>query len=267
MAVGQGPPCLRRSEETSVSTGPTCARAASCGPRAERGLRRHRRPREGAKPNRIGAVGGALAGVEELFALKRCWRRSARRTRTCRAGAVSTREGPRLLPLQQHDRGHRECRRGDDRRLEPAQGSAAAQCAHPQALAARRPAGRPRRPQGRSDLRLQPPRHGGRSLRAFVDHKPATRSAGADRRRGPLRAAGRCGADGDGCKGGVALGVVKDGWNGFNVLHTDASMVGALDIGFVPGEGGLDLAAMFPAASMCCSTWARTRSRSRPAPS
>jgi NADH-quinone oxidoreductase subunit G len=42
----------------------------------------------------------------------------------------------------------------------------------------------------------------------------------------------------------VALGVIKDGWNGFNVLHTQASMVGALDIGFVPGEGGLDNAAM-----------------------
>ncbi len=41
-----------------------------------------------------------------------------------------------------------------------------------------------------------------------------------------------------------ALGVIKDGWNGFNVLHTQASMVGALDIGFVPGEGGLDTAAM-----------------------
>jgi NADH-quinone oxidoreductase subunit G len=35
-----------------------------------------------------------------------------------------------------------------------------------------------------------------------------------------------------------------EGWNGFNVLHSDASMVGALDIGFVPGEGGMDVAAM-----------------------
>jgi NADH-quinone oxidoreductase subunit G len=34
------------------------------------------------------------------------------------------------------------------------------------------------------------------------------------------------------------LGVVKDGWNGFNVLHTAASRVGALDVGFVPGQGG-----------------------------
>lgn len=34
-------------------------------------------------------------------------------------------------------------------------------------------------------------------------------------------------------------GVVRDGWNGFNVLHTAASRVGGLDMGFVPGEGGL----------------------------
>jgi NADH-quinone oxidoreductase subunit G len=36
----------------------------------------------------------------------------------------------------------------------------------------------------------------------------------------------------------VALGAVKEGWNGFAVLHYAASRVGALDIGFVPGEGG-----------------------------
>ena len=41
-----------------------------------------------------------------------------------------------------------------------------------------------------------------------------------------------------------ANGVVKDGWNGFSVLHAEASLPGALDIGFVPGEGGLDTAAM-----------------------
>ena len=33
-------------------------------------------------------------------------------------------------------------------------------------------------------------------------------------------------------------------WNGFGVLHTAAARVGALDLGFVPGEGGLDAAAM-----------------------
>ncbi|MBI4030807.1 MAG: NADH-quinone oxidoreductase subunit G [Proteobacteria bacterium] len=37
--------------------------------------------------------------------------------------------------------------------------------------------------------------------------------------------------------------MVRDGWNGFNVLHTAASRVGALDIGFWT-EGGVDLSAM-----------------------
>ena len=35
------------------------------------------------------------------------------------------------------------------------------------------------------------------------------------------------------------VGVVADGWNGFNVLHTAAARVGGLDMGFVPTDGGL----------------------------
>jgi len=42
----------------------------------------------------------------------------------------------------------------------------------------------------------------------------------------------------------AAVGVVKDGWNGFAVLHTAASRVGGLDLGFVPGAKGVDAAAM-----------------------
>jgi NADH-quinone oxidoreductase subunit G len=34
----------------------------------------------------------------------------------------------------------------------------------------------------------------------------------------------------------LKIGAVKDGWNGFSILHSAASRVGALDIGFVPGE-------------------------------
>jgi len=41
---------------------------------------------------------------------------------------------------------------------------------------------------------------------------------------------------------------VKDGWNGFNVLHTAASRVGALDLGFLPGESGRDTQAILAAA-------------------
>lgn len=35
-----------------------------------------------------------------------------------------------------------------------------------------------------------------------------------------------------------SYGLVKDGWNGFNVLHTAGARVGGLDLGFTPGAGG-----------------------------
>jgi NADH-quinone oxidoreductase subunit G len=41
-------------------------------------------------------------------------------------------------------------------------------------------------------------------------------------------------------KAAIDLGAAKDGWNGYCVLHSAASRVGALDIGFVPGRGGLN---------------------------
>ncbi len=37
-------------------------------------------------------------------------------------------------------------------------------------------------------------------------------------------------------------GLVRDDWNGFNVLHRAAARVGGLDLGFVPGPGGRDVA-------------------------
>jgi NADH-quinone oxidoreductase subunit G len=40
-------------------------------------------------------------------------------------------------------------------------------------------------------------------------------------------------------KAATELGAIKDSWNGYSVLHHAASRVGALDLGFVPGEGGL----------------------------
>jgi NADH-quinone oxidoreductase subunit G len=43
-------------------------------------------------------------------------------------------------------------------------------------------------------------------------------------------------------------GLVKDGWNGFNVLHRAAARVGGLDLGFVPGPGGRDVAGILAAA-------------------
>ncbi len=92
---------------------------------------------------------------------------------------------------------------------------------------------------------------GPETLAGFADHPPAAREkpvlvfgAGAFAR-----------ADGEAilalaAKTALSLGVVKDGWNGFNVLHTAASRVGGLDLGLVPGEGGLDAAAMAKAGAL-----------------
>ncbi len=44
-----------------------------------------------------------------------------------------------------------------------------------------------------------------------------------------LRAAGKLAAE---------IGAIQEGWNGFNILHSAASRVAALDLGFIPGQGG-----------------------------
>ena len=51
-------------------------------------------------------------------------------------------------------------------------------------------------------------------------------------------------------KAAEAMGAIKPtlNWNGFNVLHTAAARVGGLDLGFVPGKGGLDVEGMLDAA-------------------
>ena len=51
-------------------------------------------------------------------------------------------------------------------------------------------------------------------------------------------------------KAAMAVGAVNEGWNGFSVLHTAAARVGALDLGVVPGEGGLDASAMAKAGAL-----------------
>jgi NADH-quinone oxidoreductase subunit G len=51
-------------------------------------------------------------------------------------------------------------------------------------------------------------------------------------------------------KAAIELGAVKEGWNGYSVLHTAASRVGALEIGFVPGEGALGGAAMVKSGAL-----------------
>jgi len=48
----------------------------------------------------------------------------------------------------------------------------------------------------------------------------------------------------------VDVGAVGDHWNGLSVLHTAAARVGALDVGFVPGEGGLSAQQMAAAGAL-----------------
>jgi len=51
-------------------------------------------------------------------------------------------------------------------------------------------------------------------------------------------------------KAAMSVGAIKDGWNGFSVLHTAAARVGALDIGFVPGAGGKSAVEMARAGAL-----------------
>jgi len=86
---------------------------------------------------------------------------------------------------------------------------------------------------------------GPEALARFMDHAPAQKER-------PMFVVGPgayARADGAAvlamaAKAAQSLGVVKDGWNGFNILHTAASRVAGLDLGFVPGIGGRDAAGM-----------------------
>ena len=90
-----------------------------------------------ANPKRIGAIVGDLAAVEEIFALKDLMTRLGVRQSRLPAGRLGARSalGPRELSVQRHHCRHRCGRRAAHRRLQSAQGSGRAQCAHPQTLA------------------------------------------------------------------------------------------------------------------------------------
>jgi NADH-quinone oxidoreductase subunit G len=89
------------------------------------------------------------------------------------------------------------------------------------------------------------------ALAAFAEHPPANKTkpmfilgAGAAARLDGAAVLSLA------AKAALSLGVVKDGWNGFNILHGAASRVGGLDLGLVPGEGGLDARAMARAGAV-----------------
>ena len=91
---------------------------------------------------------------------------------------------------------------------------------------------------------------GAETLAGFVDHTPATSQKpmfilGQGALARPDGAAVLATA----AKAAQAIGVVKEGWNGFNVLHTAAGRVGALDVCALPAkDGGLATREMLAAA-------------------
>ncbi len=65
--------------------------------------------------------------------------------------------------------------------------------------------------------------------------------------QGALTGAGGAAVLGLAAKLAIDVKAVSHEWNGFAVLHTAASRVGGLDLGFVPGEGGKDVKGMMGA--------------------
>ena len=186
-----------------------------------------------------------------MFALKDLLD-AARLARTSTAGRTAPSSirklGRAQLSVQRHHRGHRAGRRHPAGRHQSAARSGRAQRAHPQALAPGQ-----RWPSAligeRADLDL--------SLRVS-GRRPADAEGGA-RRQAQLRrrAARRQAADGDRRRRRRgARATARPCWRSrrrsrcwpatartpagtsFNVLHTAASRVAGLDLGFVPGEAG-----------------------------
>jgi NADH-quinone oxidoreductase subunit G len=92
---------------------------------------------------------------------------------------------------------------------------------------------------------------GAEALAAYADHPPASKAKpmfilGA----GALARIDGAAVLSLAAKAALSLGVVKDGWNGFNILHGAASRVGGLDLGLVPGSGGLDARAIAKAGAV-----------------
>src|SRR5437764_1464418 len=92
---------------------------------------------------------------------------------------------------------------------------------------------------------------GAESLAEFVDHAPAK----LERQIWLLGQGALAHPDGAAilsmaAKAAMSVGAIKDGWNGFSVLHTAAARVGALDIGFVPGAGGKSAVEMARAGAL-----------------
>jgi len=194
------------------------------------------------KPERIGAIAGDLAAVEEMFALKSLMERLGSRNIDCRQdgtklhpkfGRASYLFNATVAGIEQAD--GLMIIGSNPRREAPV-------------LNARI---RKRWLKGNFKIGVVGERvdltydytylgAGPETLAQFVDHAPAS----LDKQIWLIGQGALTRPDGESilamaAKSTLSVGGVKDGWNGFSVLHTAAARVGGLDLGFVPGEGGL----------------------------
>ena len=200
-----------------------------------------------ADPKKIGAVVGDLAGAEEMFALKDLFTRLGSANIDCRQdgakldptmGRAGYLFNSTIAGIEQADA---IMLIGTNPRLEAPVLNARIRKRWRQGGLLVGVIG------GKADLGYEY-NHlgtGADALAKFVDHAPA------NKQRPMLVVGGGALARADGAsvlamaaKAAQSLGCIKDGWNGFNVLHTAASRVAGLDLGLVPGAGGKDLAAM-----------------------
>ncbi len=213
---------------------------------------------KGAKPERIGAIAGDLAGAEEMFALGDLFVRLGSRNFDCRQdgakldprlGRASYLFNATIAGLEQADA---ILLVGTNPRLEAA------------VLNARI---RKRWRQGglvvgmvgdRADLTYPCDYLGAgpQTLREVADGKQGFAATLRDAKHPLVIVGAAAAARPDGAavlataaKIALAAAHGKDaGWNAFNVLNAAASRVAGLDLGFVPGDGGLDVAGMLAAA-------------------
>jgi len=92
---------------------------------------------------------------------------------------------------------------------------------------------------------------GSQALKDLVDGAPGFSAVLRDAKRpliivgqGPLARPDGGAVLGLAAKLAQAVGAVTDEWNGFAVLHNAAARVGGLDLGFVPAKGSMDVAGM-----------------------
>ena len=216
---------------------------------------------KGLDGERFAAIAGDLAAAEEMFALKLLADAARLAQYRLPPGRRQTRSRarPRELSVQLDHRRHRPGRRDPAHRHRPAPRGAGVQCPHPQARAP----GAGKLPIGLigedADLTYAYDYLGAgpETLAKIADgsHPFLKKLEGAERPMLILGQGALARRDGAAvlalaAKAAIAIGALKPdlAWNGFNVLHAAAARVAGLDLGFVPGRGGLDVDAMLDAA-------------------